>query len=66
METGVTETGWAYVVGDDGNQGSHVGQTVGQITPSNFVISYRIFCNCDLLTGFTIYDTMTVVVVVQF
>ena len=29
-----TETGWAYVVGDDGNQGSHVGQTVGSISPS--------------------------------
>ena len=50
-----TETGWAYVVGDDGNQGSHVGQTVGQITPStsSSTTEYSVTAT---LTGFTLYD----------
>ena len=55
METGVTETGWAYVVGDNGNQGSHVGQTVGQVTPSSSSSTTK-FSVTATLTGFTIYD----------
>ena len=54
LETGVTETGWAHVVGDNGNQGSHVGQTVGQVTPltASSVTEYSVTAT---LIGFTIY-----------
>ncbi|RPG77068.1 MAG: hypothetical protein CBE08_000895 [Euryarchaeota archaeon TMED248] len=53
-----TETGWAYVVGDDGNQGSHVGQTVGSISPST-ASSATQYSVTATLTGFTIYDYHT-------
>ena len=49
-----TQTGWAYVVGDDGNQGSHVGQMVGSITPSTSS-SENTYSVSATLTGFTIY-----------
>ena len=50
-----TVTGWAYVVGDDGNQGSHVGQMVGSITPSTSSSNNQYSVSATL-TGFTIYD----------
>ena len=49
-----TVTGWAYVVGDDGNQGSHVGQSVGSITPSATSAETEYSVTATLI-GFTMY-----------